>query len=149
VSLFTYMLWTITTSDTSFCLSINLCSHSFIMLTYLRSLKMTYFVPSSPSWRLLIHCTLVLTYEFQRFHVIYHQLRFQIYFKKKKLKAVFMGTLVSSTNKTDCRDITEILLKVVLNTITQTWKEGFPFNVIQIKILFWEENYLKVYKPEL
>ena len=28
------------------------------------------------------------------------------------------GTPVSSTNKTDCHDITEILLKVVLNTIT-------------------------------
>ena len=28
------------------------------------------------------------------------------------------GTTVSSTNKTDCHDITEILLKVVLNTIT-------------------------------
>ena len=27
------------------------------------------------------------------------------------------GTLVSSTNKSDCRDITEILLKVALNTI--------------------------------
>ena len=30
------------------------------------------------------------------------------------------GTLVSSTNKTDRHDITEILLKVVLNTITLT-----------------------------
>jgi hypothetical protein len=28
-----------------------------------------------------------------------------------------LGTLVSSTNKTDCHDITEILLKVALNTI--------------------------------
>jgi hypothetical protein len=28
------------------------------------------------------------------------------------------GTLVSSTNKTDSHDITEILLKVALNTIT-------------------------------
>jgi hypothetical protein len=28
------------------------------------------------------------------------------------------GTLVSSTNKTDCLDISEILLKVALNTIT-------------------------------
>jgi hypothetical protein len=28
------------------------------------------------------------------------------------------GTPVSSTNKTDCHDITEILLKVVLNTLT-------------------------------
>jgi hypothetical protein len=26
------------------------------------------------------------------------------------------GTLLSSTNKTDCHDITEILLKVALNT---------------------------------
>ena len=31
-----------------------------------------------------------------------------------------LGTLVSSTNKTDCHDITEILLKVVLNTIPPT-----------------------------
>jgi hypothetical protein len=30
------------------------------------------------------------------------------------------GTRVSSTNKTDCHDITEILLKVTLNTIKQT-----------------------------
>ena len=30
----------------------------------------------------------------------------------------FGGTLVSSTNTTDCHDITEILLKVALNTIT-------------------------------
>jgi hypothetical protein len=28
------------------------------------------------------------------------------------------GTLVSSTNKTDCHDITDILLRVALNTIT-------------------------------
>ena len=31
-----------------------------------------------------------------------------------------MGTLVSSTNKTDCHDIAEILLKVALNAITLT-----------------------------
>ena len=31
------------------------------------------------------------------------------------------GTPVSSTNKTDCHDITEILLKVALNTITLTF----------------------------
>jgi hypothetical protein len=30
------------------------------------------------------------------------------------------GTLVSSTNKTDCHDITEILLKVALNILTLT-----------------------------
>ena len=33
---------------------------------------------------------------------------------------ISLGTLVSFTNKTDCHDITEILLKVVLNTITLT-----------------------------
>jgi hypothetical protein len=33
------------------------------------------------------------------------------------------GTQVSSTNKTDCHDITEILLKVALNTIKQTNKQ--------------------------
>jgi len=33
---------------------------------------------------------------------------------------VFSGTPVSSTNKTDYHDITEILLKVVLNTINLT-----------------------------
>jgi hypothetical protein len=32
------------------------------------------------------------------------------------------GIPVSSTNKTDCHDITEILLKVALNTIKQTNK---------------------------
>jgi hypothetical protein len=31
---------------------------------------------------------------------------------------VISGTPTSSTNKTDCHDITEILLKVALNTIT-------------------------------
>jgi hypothetical protein len=31
-----------------------------------------------------------------------------------------LGTPVSSTNKTDCHDITEVLLKVALNTITLT-----------------------------
>ena len=33
---------------------------------------------------------------------------------------VFFGYSSSSTNKTDCHDITEILLKVALNTIKQT-----------------------------
>jgi hypothetical protein len=33
---------------------------------------------------------------------------------------VSAGTLVFSTNKTDCHDIAEILLKVALNTITLT-----------------------------
>ena len=33
------------------------------------------------------------------------------------------GPPVSSTNKTDCHEITEILLKVPLNTIKQTIKE--------------------------
>jgi hypothetical protein len=35
------------------------------------------------------------------------------------------GTLVSSTDKTDHHDITEILLKVALNDIRQTNKQTF------------------------
>ena len=31
-----------------------------------------------------------------------------------------LETLISSTNKADCHDVTEILLKVALNTITLT-----------------------------
>jgi hypothetical protein len=36
-----------------------------------------------------------------------------------------LGPLVSSTNRTDRHDITEILLKVALNTIKQTNKQSF------------------------
>ena len=37
----------------------------------------------------------------------------------RQVSCFFPGILVSSTNKTDCQDITEILLKVALNTINQ------------------------------
>jgi len=36
------------------------------------------------------------------------------------------GTLVSSTNKTDCHDMIEILLKVALNTINLNLEEKHP-----------------------
>jgi hypothetical protein len=39
------------------------------------------------------------------------------------------GTPVSSTNKTDCHDITEILLKVALNTINHLSK--YLINVVK------------------
>jgi hypothetical protein len=44
------------------------------------------------------------------------------------------GTPVSSTKKTDSHDVTEILLKVALNTIalTLTHNLGFAFDVILI-----------------
>jgi hypothetical protein len=41
---------------------------------------------------------------------------------------------VSSTNKTDCHDITEILLKVALNTINQT-KPIKLVIIVNIKVL--------------
>jgi hypothetical protein len=50
----------------------------------------------------------------------YHQLSFE--FESRPLAAgrrISPGTSVSSTNKTDHHDISEILLKVTLNTITQ------------------------------
>ena len=58
------------------------------------------------------------------------------------------GTLVSSTNKTDRHDITEILLKVALNTIILTLRtKRIPNNTVrQIKIIFGTE-YLTLIKP--
>jgi uncharacterized protein YlxP (DUF503 family) len=41
----------------------------------------------------------------------------------QKLKNKIYGTSVSTINKTDRHDITEILLKVALNTIKQTKKQ--------------------------
>jgi hypothetical protein len=41
------------------------------------------------------------------------------YFMQTKSCEFELGTLVSSTNKTDHNDRTEILLKVALNTINQ------------------------------
>jgi hypothetical protein len=35
------------------------------------------------------------------------------------------GTLVSSTNKTDCHDVAEILLKVALNTTNHSHDGSF------------------------
>jgi hypothetical protein len=50
----------------------------------------------------------------------------------KNLYLVPITTIpVSSTIKTDCHDITEILLNVALNTITLTpifWQENIPVN---------------------
>jgi len=46
------------------------------------------------------------------------------------------GTRVSSTNKTDCHDKTEILLKVALHTVTQ--------NQTPISILFKVQLYTGV-----
>ena len=57
-----------------------------------------------------------------------------------------LGPPVSSTNKTDCLDITEILLKVALNTIKQTniyyklAQKRYTFNYKNIKI----NNYISL-----
>jgi hypothetical protein len=63
------------------------------------------------------------------------------------------GTPNSSTNKTDCHDITEILLKVVLNTISQT-KPTISLNryneknLIKLKItLLWQNISLHIKAP--
>ena len=66
-----------------------------------------------------------------------------------------LGPLVSSTNKTDRHDITEILLKVALNTIKTSKKEKKKiitpekFNFFFVKYYFYwsmiKKNYLKVF----
>jgi len=52
------------------------------------------------------------------------------------------STPVSATNKTDCHDITEILLKVALNTITLTPSITFLLSgsIIKIVIVFADEQ---------
>ena len=47
------------------------------------------------------------------------------------------GTLVSSTNKTDCHDITEILLKVGLTTINQP---NQPKHIIMYSVITWRKS---------
>jgi hypothetical protein len=47
------------------------------------------------------------------------------------------GTTVSSTNRTDCHDITEILLKMALNTITLTCIRLLSEKEEKLKIQFW------------
>ena len=42
------------------------------------------------------------------------------------------GSLVSSTNNTDCHDITEIFLKVALNTINQTNQTYYRNKIILV-----------------
>ena len=61
-----------------------------------------------------------------------------------------LGTLVSSNNKTDHHDITEILLKVALNTINQTfnkisqyqWNHGLTNVTHLAKLLYSSVSYL-------
>ena len=49
----------------------------------------------------------------------------------KSLSVTYDRSAVSSTNKTDCQDITEILLKEVVNTIKQT--NIIPLNKMSVK----------------
>jgi hypothetical protein len=57
------------------------------------------------------------------------------------------GTLVFSTNKTDSHDITEILLKVALNTINQTNQsdsdKSFPRNARPKRDSLWRGIWVK------
>jgi hypothetical protein len=46
---------------------------------------------------------------------------------------------VSSTNKTDCHNITEILLNVALSTINQTNKYMQYFNILDLARDDWEK----------
>ena len=59
-----------------------------------------------------------------------------------------LGTRLSSTNKTDCQDISEILLKVALNTITLTlthWPDIFLM-ICNTNLIFCTELNIVMYK---
>ena len=51
------------------------------------------------------------------------------------------GTTVSSTNKTDCPDIAEILLKVALNTITLTLISFYKYFYFTLLIMWKTKQY--------
>jgi hypothetical protein len=56
------------------------------------------------------------------------------------------GTPVSSTNKTECHDITEILLEVALNTIVTKIKGRYYNEIVRKmknRIMNLEENLIK------
>ena len=65
------------------------------------------------------------------------QIMTTIFFYEKRI-LIFLGPPVSSTNKTDSHDITEILLKVALSTIKQTNKQT---NIILNKKLIFKMKY--------
>ena len=51
-----------------------------------------------------------------------------------------LGTPVSTTNKTDCHDITEILFRVALNTIALTYLHGVRFFMDFINHTYLEDQ---------
>jgi hypothetical protein len=55
----------------------------------------------------------------------------------------FLGTPVSSTNKTDHHDITEILLKVALNNITLIPNHPITYYLTTAENCFYIENHLQ------
>ena len=66
-----------------------------------------------------------------------YQIWFQLgqWYVRNRLKCKKLTDRVNddeSTNKTDCQDITEILLKVALNTISLT-----PKHICQIHVLYF------------
>jgi hypothetical protein len=50
---------------------------------------------------------------------------------------------VCSTNKTDCRDITEILLKVVLKTINHNHKKEWKHLKLSYQLINIEEHFME------
>jgi hypothetical protein len=62
-------------------------------------------------------------------------------------RKISLGPPISSTNKADCHDITEILLKVALNTIKENKQTSKQFTQNVLLILYycrWERNYYSI-----
>jgi cytochrome c1 len=67
---------------------------------------------------------------------------FTIYFHIATGRWFSAGHLVSSTSKTDCHDIAEILLKVALNTIKQTNKQTLNWLWQGPPVVFQQISYI-------
>jgi hypothetical protein len=66
----------------------------------------------------------IILYGVQVTDKLYHIMLYGVQVTDKLYHIMLYGVQVSSTNKTDCHDITEILLKVELSTIKQTIDQG-------------------------
>ena len=71
------------------------------------------------NWFSLVNVLKNCSLNMQQVYLIHHYVK-KFVSDLRLISVFFLGTPVCSTNKTDRQDITEILLKVVLNTITLT-----------------------------
>jgi hypothetical protein len=119
----TRVLWNGSSSDSTSDTHLTVFQPNVLFQTYvfILQLHLTYMAWSGSHSSCIYNCMLYLWNHHYKISFMARCTRYNIMWWSLwgtcDRSVVFIGTLVSSTNKTDCHDITEILLKVVLNTI--------------------------------